>query len=90
MSDPKIYVGKGKKRGDKWLSVTINPDKLVPHIKDYNGIKYVKLNINILDTPDQYGKDVSITLDTFDPGNKPIVKATIKTESYEGNSDLQF
>jgi 8-oxo-dGTP pyrophosphatase MutT (NUDIX family) len=49
------------------LTVTINPDKIKDHIQEYNGNKYVKLNINISDTPDQYGKDVKITIDTYKP-----------------------
>lgn len=66
----KIEVGKGKKRNENWLTVTINPDKIKDHIQEYNGNKYVKLNINISDTPDQYGKDVKITIDTYKPETK--------------------
>lgn len=66
----KIEVGKGKKRNANWFTVTINPDKIKDHIQEYNGNKYVKLNINISDTPDQYGKDVKITIDTYKPETK--------------------
>ena len=66
----KIEVGKGKKRNANWLTVTINPDKIKDHVQEYNGNKYVKLNINISDTPDQYGKDVKITIDTYKPETK--------------------
>lgn len=86
MSEQKIYVGKGKKRGDRWLSVTINPDKLAPHVKEYEGTKYVKLNINILERPDQYGKDVSITVDTYEPP----AKTQPQTASHERETDLPF
>lgn len=68
----KIYVGSGKKKKDNWLSVTINPDKLAEHIKEYNGKKYVKLNINIYDKPDKFGKDVQITVDTYEPPQEQI------------------
>lgn len=66
----KIEVGKGKKRNANWLTATINPDKIQDHIQEYNGNRYVKLNINISDTPDQYGKDVKITIDTYKPEPK--------------------
>jgi len=67
MSEKKIYCGSGKKQSATWLKVTINPDKLKEYIKTYEGNKYVKLNINIKDEPNQYGKDVEITVDTFEP-----------------------
>jgi len=67
-----IYCGSGKKQNDGWLKVTINPEKLKEHIEDFNGNKFVKLNINIKDQPDQYGKDVSISVDTWKPDNQPI------------------
>ena len=36
------------------------------HAYEYNGKKYVNLNINIFDTPNQYGKNVSITLNEYE------------------------
>ena len=76
-----IYCGSGKKQNDGWFKATINakkfkvtikPDKLKEHTEEFNGNKFVKLNINVKDTPDQYGKDVSITVDTWKPDNQPI------------------
>ena len=66
----KIFVGGGKKKGNSWFKVTINPDKIKDHIQEYQGHKYVKLDINVLDEPDKYGKDVKITIDQFDPEKK--------------------
>lgn len=66
----KIYCGSGKKRKENWLSITINPDKFKDHIQEYNGNKFVKLNINILDQPDKFGKDVSVSVDTYQPEKK--------------------
>lgn len=63
----KIYAGSGKKRGDKWLSVTLDYDKLGEHTFEYQGKRHVKVNININDQPNQYGKDVSVTVDTWKP-----------------------
>jgi hypothetical protein len=36
------------------------------HAYTYNGKKYVNLNINVYDTPNQYGKDVAITLNEYE------------------------
>ena len=66
----KIYCGSGKKRNDTWLSITINPDKIKDYIQEYNGSKFIKLNINILNEPDKFGKDVSVSVDTYNPEKK--------------------
>jgi hypothetical protein len=63
----KIYCGSGKKRSDNWISATINLDKIKEHIQEYNGSKFIKVNINVKAEPDQYGKDVAITIDTWKP-----------------------
>jgi len=73
MSEKKIYVGKGNNQGKGWLKCTINPDKLKDYIQEYEGHKYVKLNINIYDEPDQYGKDVKITIDEYKQKDTPSV-----------------
>jgi len=62
-----IYCGSGKVMNPKWLKVTINPSKLADYIQEYNGNKFIKLNINLKDEADQYGKDVSISVDTWKP-----------------------
>ena len=85
MSDT-IYCGSGKKQKDNWLKVTINPDKLKDYIDEYNGNKFVKLNINIKDQPDQYGKDVSISVDTWKPDENAQQPDT-QTQEY---NDLPF
>lgn len=71
MSDKKtIYCGSGKRQADNWIKATINPEAIDPeHIQEYNGKKFIKLNINIKPEPDQYGKDVSISIDTWRPDN---------------------
>lgn len=63
----KVYCGSGKKKSDTWLSATINVDKIQDYIQEYNGSKFVKININLKTQPDQYGKDVSISIDTWKP-----------------------
>ena len=64
-----IYCGGGKKQNETWFKVTINPDKIQDYIQEYNGSKFVKLNVNIKPEPDQFGKDVSISVDTWNPNS---------------------
>ena len=48
---------------------------------EFKGKKYVKVNINIKDEVDQFGKDVSITVDTWKPDSEKssIPKSTKQT-----------
>jgi len=80
----KIYCGSGKKRSDSWLSVSINIDKIQDYIQEYNGSKFVKLNVNVNREADQYGKDVSISIDNWKP------EKLEKTSSKHDNYDLPF
>ena len=77
----KVYCGSGKKRNDTWLSITINPDKIKDYIQEYNGSKFIKLNVNILSEPDKFGKDVQVSVDTYNPDKK---------ESNQKDTDLPF
>tara|TARA_R100001460_G_scaffold54036_1_gene93223 strand:+ start:1252 stop:1503 length:252 start_codon:yes stop_codon:yes gene_type:complete len=77
-----IYCGSGKVMNDKWLKVTINPSKIAEYIQEYNGNKFVKLNINIKPEADQYGKNVAISVDTWKPEEKAVTSET--------NNDLPF
>jgi ribosomal protein S19 len=81
---PKIYAGSGKTKGEGWLQVSVNPEILSQHVQEYNGKKYVKLNINI-GKEDKFGKDVQITIDTW----KPTPKANSFTSSND-DSGLPF
>lgn len=65
--EKKIYCGSGKKRNDTWIQITINPDKIKDHIQEYNGSKFIKLNINLLGDPDKFGKDVQVSVDNYKP-----------------------
>lgn len=68
MSESKtIYCGKGVKKNEGWLKVTIDPDVIMQYVEEYKGKSFVKLNVNIKPEPDKYGKDVSITIDTWKP-----------------------
>ena len=76
-----IYCGGGKKMSADWLKVTVHLDKAKDHFFEFKGKRYLKLNINLKDQPDQYDKDVSFCVDTWQPEEK--------TES-ETSSDLPF
>ena len=83
----KIFCGSGKVKTDTWLKVTINPDKIKDYIREYEGKRYVKLDINIKSELDKYGKDVEITVDTWQPDKK---KDRVEVESDTDNDDLPF
>jgi hypothetical protein len=70
MSEPKIYVGKGKagKYGTK-ISVCLT-DLPKEHINDFNGKKYINLEITEMKTPDKFGKTHTVTVDTWKPDTK--------------------
>ncbi len=62
---PKIRLGNGKKRSVSWLTAAICISDAEAHAYTYNGKKYVNLNVNIYDAPNEYGKDVAITLNDY-------------------------
>jgi hypothetical protein len=82
--EKKIYCGSGKKKSETWLQVTLNPEKFNEHIQEFNGNKFIKLNINVLPQPDKYGKTLSVSIDNWKPdGSK---QAESKTQSYASNN----
>ena len=86
MDQKTIYIGNGKKQKDNWLKSSLCiSDIPKEHTFEYNGKTYVKVNINVKDQPDQYGKDVSITVDTWKPDQQPI-----EGVSNEVEDDLPF
>ena len=97
MSEEKtIYCGNGKKKGDTWLKASIGLDKVpAEHTFEYQGKKYVKVNINLRDQLDDYGNDVSISVDIWKPGQSDSVKEKVMAKSKAnaaaiGNDDLPF
>lgn len=72
--EKKIYCGSGKKQNDTWMKATINMDKIQEHIEEFKGTKFVRININIKEEADQFGKDVSITVDKWQPKKKEETK----------------
>ena len=81
-----IYCGSGKKQNETWLKATINIDKIKDHIEEFKGHKFVRLNINIKDEVDDYGKNVSISVDKWQPELQPAKQVEPKEEE----SDLPF
>jgi hypothetical protein len=85
----KIYIGSGVKKNEGWLTSSLClTDIPKEHIFEYNGKKYVKVNINVKDDLDQYGKDVSITVDTWKPdGTVQAKKAPEPAPSLDDDLD---
>ncbi len=84
-----IYCGAGKKQNDNWIKATIKAEALEKYIQEYKGHKFLKININIKAEADEYGKDVSISVDNWSPeGASPGVQKMKATE--EVNDDLPF
>lgn len=77
------YCGSGKKQNDSWITATINLGKIdKKDIQEYRGTKFIKININIKDQPDQYGKDVAISLDEYKKDRVEVTK--------DSSGDLPF
>lgn len=77
----KIYCGSGKQIDSQYgifRSITVNlTDLPKEHIFEYEGKKYIKLNVNDKRETDQYGKNVSVSVDTWKPepkGNQEITE----------------
>lgn len=90
--EKKIYCGSGKKKSETWLQVTLNPEKFSEYIQEFNGNKFIKLNINVLPEPDKYGKTLQVTIDTWKP-EKAATQAAYsapKQAPSESFDDLPF
>jgi len=89
--EKKIYAGSGKKQNDTWFKVNLNFSELEKHAEEYMGKKYVKVNINV-GTADKYGKDVSVTIDTWKPANKTQASSSPKQSASKSDviDDLPF
>ena len=90
MSKETIYWGGGKQvKGEygTFRAVTINLSNLpAEHILEYEGKKYVKLNISDKKEDDQYGKDVSVYVNTW----KPEAQTEQKAQAAAPENDLPF
>lgn len=84
---PKVRLGNGKKRSASWLTAAICISDAETHAYTYNGKKYVNVNVNIYDQPNEYGKDVAITLNDYKK-DEAVPKANAFTPEPVG--DLPF
>jgi hypothetical protein len=72
MENQPIYCGSGKTKQGKYgeffsISICLS-DLPKEHITESkNGKKYINLNVNRKQQPDQYGKDLSVQVDTWKP-----------------------
>lgn len=76
MSEQKIYVGSGQSKSGNYgeffkVSICLSdlPKDFITTAK--NGKKYINLNISKKKEADQYGKDLSVVVDTWKPEQKP-------------------
>lgn len=89
----KIYCGSGKTRSGQFgefygISICLS-DLPTEHITTAkNGKKYINLTVNKKKQADQYGKDLSVTVDTFKP--EPKTAHTPKQEYANDDQGLPF
>ena len=70
------------------MTVTVHIDKVKEHVFDYKGNKYLKLNVNLKDQPDQFGKDVSLSVNTYNPEEQKETKPVAEVSNT--SDDLPF
>ena len=87
MANEKIYVGKGKQQFDNLVRASIClTDLPAEFINEYNGKKYISLDIVTRREADEYGNSHYITVNTYKPdGSK---SAPAQTE--EVADDMPF
>jgi len=96
MSETKtIYAGGGKQVKGQYgtfRAITVNLSDLPKeHIFEYNGKKYIKLNVSDKQEPDNYGKDVSVSINTWKPDSEKTIPAPVNREiKEEVDGDLPF
>jgi len=93
--EPKIYCGSGKTKSGQYgefFSVSICLSDLpAEHITTAkNGKKYINLNINKKQAPDQYGKDLSVQVDTWKPDATKAAPAAVATPAVSVTNSEDF
>jgi len=76
-NEPKIYVGSGKKNVEfaRKISVCLT-DLPKEHIFEYNGKEYIKLEVIDKKDVDRFGKNVSVSVDTWKPDTQATQPAS--------------
>ena len=88
MSDV-IYVGKGKQSKFGYRFSVCLSDLPAEHINEFNGKKYINLELKEMRQPDKFGKTHTVTVDTWKPEAKPEPSNEPMPESI-GTNDLPF
>lgn len=65
-----IRLGSGKTINETFFGSSFCITDALANSYEYNGKQYCNINIAILKEPDQYGKNVKVTLNDFKPGVK--------------------
>lgn len=94
MSEQKtIYAGGGKQVKGQYgtfRAITVNLSDLPKeHIFEYNGKKYIKFNVSDKQEPDNYGKDVSVSINTWKPDSEKTNDAPVNNQE-EVEGDFPF
>lgn len=67
----RIYIAKGKQVKNKNLvNVTLDVNKLLEHIYNYEGKDLVNITVAQLKTPDQYGKTHTVYINNYKPSQE--------------------
>lgn len=100
MADKKIYCGNGRQiKGQYGVFRSVSlclSDIPKEHItKSKNGKSYVRINISDLDQKNEYGNDVTVTVDTWkaDPNykkNEGAENKVITNAPSDGNEDFPW
>lgn len=85
----KIRLGSGKKRKENWLTLSLCISDAMQHTYEYNGKKYVNLNVNIANEPNEYGKDVAVTLNDYKKETTKVVN-TVSNKIKIDDGDIPF
>jgi hypothetical protein len=75
-----IRLGSGKKINENFLSSSMCLTDALKYAYEYNGKQYIKFNTSIFKEPDQYGKDVKITLNDYEPKKADAVNINTKSD----------
>ena len=91
MEDKKIYAGSGRKVNPyiRGISVCLDDIQQYATRSEKNGKFYVKLNVVDLKQANQWGKDVSVEVDTWKPdGRKSNTEAPRKSTTSNTPEDF--
>ena len=84
-----IYVGKGKRSKFGYRFSVCLSDIPAEHINEFNGKKYINLELKEMRQPDKFGKTHTVTVDTWKPEAKLEQSNEPMPESI-GTNDLPF